>query len=134
MGGDPEHADHLQALLESYPHFYLDTSATKWQVREVSAHRDAIRALVCRFPDRFLFGSDVVAPTSIDAPMEVFNLYTQLWKALTPAASEAVRLGNYQRLFDAARVKVRAWEKANAGKRQPVPPWSPSSGDETKKP
>jgi hypothetical protein len=60
MGGDPEHADHLQALLERYPHYYIDTSATKWQVREVSAHRDAIRALVCRYPDRFLFGSDLV--------------------------------------------------------------------------
>lgn len=60
MGGDPEHADHLQALLEKYPHLYFDTSATKWQVREVSAHRDAIRALVLRFPDRFLFGSDLV--------------------------------------------------------------------------
>jgi hypothetical protein len=60
MGGDPEHADHLEALLERYPHLYLDTSATKWQVREVSAHRDAIRGLVCRHPDRFLFGSDLV--------------------------------------------------------------------------
>jgi hypothetical protein len=60
MGGDPEHPDHLQALLERYPHFHLDTSATKWQVREVSAHRDALRALVCRHSDRFLFGSDLV--------------------------------------------------------------------------
>jgi predicted TIM-barrel fold metal-dependent hydrolase len=60
MGGDPEHADHLQDLLERYPHFYIDTSATKWQVREVSAHRAAIRALVCRYPKRFLFGSDLV--------------------------------------------------------------------------
>jgi predicted TIM-barrel fold metal-dependent hydrolase len=60
MGGDPEHADHLEALLERYPHLHLDTSATKWQVREVSAHRDAIRGLVCRHPDRFLFGSDLV--------------------------------------------------------------------------
>src|SRR5947209_16540061 len=40
MGGDPEHADHLQALLERYPNLYFDTSATKWQVREVSAHRE----------------------------------------------------------------------------------------------
>src|SRR4051794_29814409 len=32
MGGDPEHPDHLEALLERYPHLYLDTSATKWQV------------------------------------------------------------------------------------------------------
>ena len=36
MGGDAEHPDHLQALLEKYPQFYIDTSATKWQVREVS--------------------------------------------------------------------------------------------------
>jgi hypothetical protein len=60
MGGDPEHADHLEALLERYPHLYFDSSATKWQVREVSAHHDAIRSLVCRHPGRFLFGSDLV--------------------------------------------------------------------------
>jgi predicted TIM-barrel fold metal-dependent hydrolase len=60
MGGDPEHPDHLQALLERYPNLHFDTSATKWQVREVSARREAIRALICRHPDRFLFGSDLV--------------------------------------------------------------------------
>jgi predicted TIM-barrel fold metal-dependent hydrolase len=60
MGGDPEHPDHLEALLERYPHLYFDTSATKWQVREVSARRDAVRSLLCRHPDRFLFGSDLV--------------------------------------------------------------------------
>src|SRR5579864_8293822 len=51
MGGDSEHPDHLEALLEKYPNLFFDTSATKWQVREVSAHRDAIRDLVCRYPD-----------------------------------------------------------------------------------
>jgi hypothetical protein len=60
MGGDPEHADHLEALLERYPHLYFDMSATKWQVREVSAHREAIRSLICRRQDRFLLGSDLV--------------------------------------------------------------------------
>jgi hypothetical protein len=60
MGGDPEHPDHLETLLERYPHFHLDTSATKWQVREVSANREAIRSLICRYPQRFLFGSDLV--------------------------------------------------------------------------
>jgi predicted TIM-barrel fold metal-dependent hydrolase len=60
MGGDPEHPDHLQALLEKYPQFYIDTSATKWQVREVSPRADAHRALVMKFPDRFLFGTDLV--------------------------------------------------------------------------
>jgi hypothetical protein len=31
---------------------------------------------------------------------------------LTPEASEKVRKGNYERLFNAARTKVRAWEQA----------------------
>jgi hypothetical protein len=60
MGGDPEHPAHLEALLERYPNFYIDTSATKWQVREVSARPAEIRTLICRYPDRFLFGSDLV--------------------------------------------------------------------------
>src|SRR5262249_19427160 len=60
MGGDPEHPDHLEYLLERYPHYHIDTSATKWVVREVSPRRDAIRALICKYPDRFLFGSDLV--------------------------------------------------------------------------
>jgi hypothetical protein len=60
MGGDVEHPDHLESLLERYPHLYFDTSATKWQVREASAHRDAVHSLICRYPERFLFGSDLV--------------------------------------------------------------------------
>jgi hypothetical protein len=60
MGGDAEHPEHLHYLLEKYPHFFVDTSATKWVVREVSPRAEAIRALVCRFPERFLFGSDLV--------------------------------------------------------------------------
>ena len=29
MGGDPEHPEHLEELLEKYPHFHIDTSATQ---------------------------------------------------------------------------------------------------------
>jgi hypothetical protein len=46
--------------------------------------------------------------------MKVYNLYEPLWKKLSPETSQKVRLGNYARLFDAARISVRAWEKANA--------------------
>jgi hypothetical protein len=83
MGGDPEHADHLQALLERYPHLYFDTSATKWQVREVSAHRNAIRDLVCRFPDRFLFGSDLVTRHHLTREHYVSRYWCQrtLWES-----------------------------------------------------
>lgn len=83
MGGDPEHPDHLEALLERYPHLYLDTSATKWQVREISPRRDAIRALVCRYPQRFLFGSDLVTRHELNREHYVSRYWCQrtLWES-----------------------------------------------------
>jgi predicted TIM-barrel fold metal-dependent hydrolase len=83
MGGDSEHPDHLQALLEKYPHLYLDTSATKWQVREVSPRRDAIRALICRYPDRFLFGTDLVTRHHLPPEHYVSRYWCQrtLWES-----------------------------------------------------
>jgi len=69
--------------------------------------------MINRYPDRFLFGTDVVAPQSIDAMLAVYDQYTPLWAALTPEASKKVRKENYERLFDEARSNVRAWEKAN---------------------
>ena len=83
MGGDPEHPDHLEALLERYPHLYFDTSATKWQVREVSAHAAAIRELVCRHPQRFLFGSDLVTRHHLSRLHYVSRYWCQrtLWES-----------------------------------------------------
>jgi predicted TIM-barrel fold metal-dependent hydrolase len=83
MGGDPEHPDHLEAMLEEYPHFHLDTSATKWQVREVSARREAIRHLICRYPDRFLFGSDLVTRHGLPREHYVSRYWCQrsLWES-----------------------------------------------------
>jgi predicted TIM-barrel fold metal-dependent hydrolase len=83
MGGHPEDPDHLESLLERYPHLNLDTSATKWQVREVSAHREGIRALVCRRPERFLFGSDLVTRPGLPHDHYVSRYWCQrtLWES-----------------------------------------------------
>jgi predicted TIM-barrel fold metal-dependent hydrolase len=83
MGGDVEHPDHLEALLEKYPHFYLDTSATKWQVREVSPRRKAVRALMCRYPERFLFGSDLVTRHGLEREHYISRYWCQrtLWES-----------------------------------------------------
>lgn len=80
------------------------------------AHPDATRNtadVLNRFPDRFLFGTDEVAPPNQAEYVQVYEQYEPLWKSLTPEASEKVRKTNYERIFDAARKKVRAWEKAN---------------------
>lgn len=74
----------------------------------------ATASLIEKYPDRFLFGSDVVAPASIDAPLAVYNAYEPLWKALRPETVQKVTLSNYERIFDESRNKVRAWEKVNA--------------------
>jgi predicted TIM-barrel fold metal-dependent hydrolase len=64
-------------------------------------------------PDRFVFGTDNVAPPDQAAQLRVYHLWDPVWALLTPEASLKIRKGNYERIFDAARVKVRAWEKAN---------------------
>ena len=69
--------------------------------------------VINRYPDRVLFGTDEVAPTEQAKYLKVYDLYAPLFAKLTPQASEKLRKGNYERLFDAARVKVRAWEAAN---------------------
>ena len=52
-------------------------------------------------------------PTTQASYLKVYKQYAPLFAQLTPDASEKVRKMNYERLFDEARVKVRAWEKAH---------------------
>ena len=66
-----------------------------------------------KYPDRFLFGTDTVAPSSPGPYFAVFDIWAPVWRQLTPEASLKVRKGNYQRLFDEGRRRVREWEKAN---------------------
>lgn len=61
MGGNPEHLDQLGALLDRYPNMYVDTSATRWIVRELGRQPEAARAFFAKYKDRILFGTDQVA-------------------------------------------------------------------------
>jgi hypothetical protein len=74
---------------------------------------EAVADLINRNPDRFLFGTDEVAPTEQAKYLKVYDLYAPLFAKLTPEASEKLRTGTYERLFDQARRRVRAWEGAN---------------------
>jgi predicted TIM-barrel fold metal-dependent hydrolase len=91
------------------------TEVAKYVVSSPEATRETAE-LVNRFPDRFLFGSDEVAPRVLGPYMNVYEMYAPLWQALTPEASEKVRKGNYARMFDAARPRVRAWEKTQTAR------------------
>jgi len=111
-------------------HVYMDISWDEVAKYIVSSPGSLERsaAIINRYPDRFLFGTDEVAPRDQKGYMKVYEMYAPLFAKLTPEASEKLRKGNYERLFDAARLKVRAWETANAAAPRVVPPWTPISG------
>ena len=73
----------------------------------------AMADVVNRYPDRFVFGTDEVAPKDQKGYLKVYDMYAPLFAKLTPEASEKVRKGNYERLFDEGRRRVRAWEAAH---------------------
>lgn len=112
------HAAVLEAILKDpqFSHVYFDISwdeVAKYFVATPESTRIAAD-LINRYPDRFLFGTDEVAPTNQETYVRVYKQYGPLWSALNKEASEKVRKQNYQRLFDQARVRVRAWERQHA--------------------
>ena len=111
------HAGLIEGILQdpAFRHVYFDISwdeVAKY-VAQSPATVQRVATLMNRYPARFLFGTDVVAPRDTIKYFRTFHLYDSLWRELTPEAGQQVRLGNYQRLFDAARRRVRAWEQAS---------------------
>jgi len=107
----------VERLLENpaLSHVYIDISWDEVAKYLVSSPETIARVAegINRHPERFLFGTDEVAPTTQGGYLKVYRMYEPLFAKLTPEASRMVRMGNYERLFDEARRKVRAWEKAN---------------------
>jgi hypothetical protein len=100
MGGWPEDLGFLDGLLTRHPNLHLDTSATKWIVRELGRQpRERVREFFVKWRGRLLFGSDIVvledhmaprtapAPSSpmsdlADSPDAAFDLYASRYYAL----------------------------------------------------
>lgn len=98
MGGWPEDLEFLDGLLERHPHVHLDTSATKWMVRELSKHPTArMHEFMRRWSGRILFGTDIVSAEShvgersdgreppnneVSTPKGAYDLYASRYWAL----------------------------------------------------
>ncbi len=99
MGGSPEDLGFLTELMDRHPDLVLDTSATKWMIRELSKQpTDELVAFFDRFEGRVIFGSDIVThdqhlfSTDPDSPEfgnqlassedEAFDLYASRYWAL----------------------------------------------------
>lgn len=97
MAGFPENLTFLSKLLMRHSNLYLDCSATKWIVRELSRHEPVeVRGFFQRWRGRILFGSDIVTrdahistshnTTEMDAKAsdesEAYDLYASRYWAL----------------------------------------------------
>jgi hypothetical protein len=114
---NPTHINIVDAMLQdpALQHVSFDISwdeVAKYAVAS-PASIDRVSSMLNKYPDRFLFGTDTVAPAGPAPYYAVFDMWAPIWKQLTPDASLKVRKGNYVRIFDAARKRVRAWEQAN---------------------
>ncbi|HEY7305985.1 MAG TPA: amidohydrolase family protein [Bryobacteraceae bacterium] len=112
------HAANVEEILRdpTFGHVYFDIS---WDevAKYIVASPEATRItadLINRYPDRFLFGTDEVAPRDWAMYSRVFYQYKPLWNLLSAEASLKVRRGNYERIFDEGQRKVRSWENAHA--------------------
>jgi Amidohydrolase len=113
----PTHLEIVDAMLSdpALSHVSFDISwdeVAKYAVASPESIK-RVAGMLNKYPDRFLFGTDTVAPTGPAPYYAVFDMWTPIWRLLTPDASLKVRKANYERIFDEGRRRVRAWEKAN---------------------
>jgi Amidohydrolase len=113
----PTHLQILEGLLDdrSLDHVVFDISWDEVAKYAVSSPETTTRvtSLFNQHADRFLFGTDTVAPSGPQPYYAVFEHWAAVWKGLTPEASLKVRKGNYERIFNEGRRRVRQWEKTN---------------------
>jgi hypothetical protein len=99
----------------AYNNLYFDLSwdeTAKWLMSSDKAI-SRTSEIISKYPDRFMFGTDNVAPDKQEKQLNVYHLYDRLWETVGEDVTYKVTKGNYIKLFDNARAKVRAWEKAN---------------------
>jgi predicted TIM-barrel fold metal-dependent hydrolase len=112
------HIELLRELLASpdLSQVYFDISwdeVAKWIVaNEISLN--AWAQLLNDYPDRFLFGTDAVAPKTEADHLKTYVAYRPLFERLQDETAAKIKVGNFERIFDTARKKVRAWEERNA--------------------
>jgi len=94
----------------SHVYFDLSWSETAKYIMSSPDTMKVVAAIIAKHPDRFVFGTDEVGPTDQKTYLRVYDTYAPLWKALGPRAAHMVLVENYERIFDEARRRVRAWE------------------------
>jgi hypothetical protein len=111
------HAAMVRGILDdpglAHVHFDLSWSEAAKYLVATTATTAVAADVIRRHPDRFLFGTDEVAPRDRKTYLRVFEQYGPLWRELDDDTAAKVRRLNYLRIFDGARRRVRAWERTH---------------------
>lgn len=111
-GRASSHIDVVERILgdPAFSHVYLDISwdeVAKYVVKTSESLKNTAD-LFDQFPDRLLFGTDVVAPTAQEFYLAVYNMYGPHWKLLTPETSEKIRMKKIMQNYLMQREKRRS--------------------------
>jgi hypothetical protein len=117
----PEHWKYLDEMLAdpAFRHVYIDLS---WgpviapHIIDSPEHVKMTADLIRKYPDRFLYGSDQGASSDWPQVKKSYDAWEPLWRELGPVLTRQVLRENYDRLFDASRKNMRAWEQAHPEK------------------
>jgi len=116
-----DHVGMIESIITDprFRHVSFDISWDEVAKYAVSSPEAARRTadMFNRHSDRFLFGSDTVAPAGPGPYFAVYEMWKPVFDQVDPAARDRILKGNYERLFDQGRKSVRAWERAHATKR-----------------
>jgi hypothetical protein len=105
-------------MLAEHPNLHIDISWTVVAERLTAEAEssDRWKSLINDFPDRFLFGSDALAPKDKASWNATYEKYKPLLNDLELECQEKVCNSNYRRVFVDARKRVREFENTRLPK------------------
>ena len=106
------HTAEIQSMLDANPKLHVDISWSHVanQMKRSPEALDRWADLINANPNRFLIGSDSLSPQAAENWNETFQIHSDLMGKLSGEAREKLLNGNYERVFVAARPKVREFE------------------------
>jgi hypothetical protein len=106
------HLERLDGLLKECPNLHLDISwaAVAKQVNKNPERQKAWAKFLEKNSEKICFGSDALAPASLDLWEETKTLYKDVLDKLPPSARNNLLNSTYERVFVNARENIRNFE------------------------
>lgn len=111
---DDKYLPLLDRMLDSCPNVCVDISwdeVAKYLVRNEQSIKDWA-AIIRKYEDRFLYGSDLIAPSD-STYRKTFKQYRPLLYELPRPVAQSLVYGNALRIFERARQNVTVWTELN---------------------